>query len=99
MGFTTKAILVLVVLGALGLGWYAWRRNAGVQEGAQTSQQVPQPSTNTAGAPPGSGISGSGSSDTALDADLNLMDTQLQAASADSASAQSFSDTPVAQTE
>ena len=82
------AIVAIVAAG----GWYFWKQSqmsVATTPVAQTTSETTQKPQNTASA----------SSDSNLSADLNSIDTQLQAASAESSSAGSFSDKPVAQTQ
>jgi hypothetical protein len=92
MRTTLWAVVVVVVLG-LG-GWYWYAHSTGVSNGTTANQQAAQ---GAAGAP---GTVASGNSDTALNADLATMDTQLKSTQQDSTSVdQSLNDQPIQQTE
>ena len=85
-------VALVVVIGA----WYLWSMNSGAGAPPATV-----PSTQTTDQTQGTSASNSvpDTSDAALDQDAASIDTQLQAASTDSNTAASFSDTQVAQTE
>lgn len=94
-----KTILAIVIVVLIGGGIYEWqlKSDASASDAQQASRQtVTQQEPNKAP----TGISASGSSDAALNADLNTLNTQVDSAQNDSASVDSsFNDAPVAQTE
>ena len=95
-------ILILIVLAAGGL-WYAMQ-SASPASAPQTpvasDTGTPAPSTSNVGsAAQQPTAQAGGTSNAALSADLNAVDTSIQDANSAGASAGSFNDTPVQQTE
>jgi hypothetical protein len=89
-------VVVLVVVA--GGAWYMWGRPKMPQVQPQQQQAVtPPPAAPQAPVVPPAGAQIK--SNTSLDADVNSIDTQSQDAASAGASAQSTTDTPVAQTE
>ena len=87
--------ILIIVAGA----WYVWNQSqtGAAPSGSSYSQETSPSSQSSSGEDQGTAISGP--SDADLQADLDSIDTQMSAASESSASASSFNDTPVAQTE
>jgi len=86
------AIAVIVVV--LGAWYFLSRPSATSAPSTATSDQAESQEQAS-----GTQATSTDTSDAALDQDAASIDTQLQAASTDSSSASSFSDTPVQQTE
>lgn len=101
MGFLVKVVLALAVVAAGVWGYMTFMMPtapAPVQETAPVVQE-PAPQTQQPTVDDG-GISTSGTSDTALDADLQAFDSQVQSAQSASADVDgSFNDQPIQQTE
>jgi hypothetical protein len=98
MGFIVKLVLVLAVVGAGVWGWMTLHPSAAQPAQQEVTVQPPAPPP----APPtaAESVSASGSSDAALQGDLNTFDTQVQSAQdADTNTEASFNDQPVKQTE
>jgi len=87
------ATIVLIVLLAAGAWWYVSNSAPPAQEPAAIAEPTPP-----APAPDTAGISAD-TSDAALDADLKTIDAHTDAAATAGASANTFTDTPVQQTE
>jgi hypothetical protein len=99
MGFIAKLVLVIVVVGAGVWGWMSYHPSAPAQP-AQQEVAVQPPAPPPPPPTPADSINASGSSDAALQGDLNTLDTQVQSAQDANASVdQSFNDQPVKQTE
>jgi len=81
-------VVIIVVIAGV---WYVMTRPA-------SPAQAPA-DTSTAATSNSEGTASSDTSDAQLQADLNASDSQMQSASDASASANSFNDTPVTQTE
>ena len=95
MGKTTLWIIVLLIIAGLGW-WYLSSRTSAPAQPAGSPQTTSQ-SQNPQGS--ASGVSASDTSNAALNADMQNIDGQMQSASSAGTSANSFSDTPVQQTE
>lgn len=98
MGFVVKLVLVLAVVAGGVWAWMTFHASPAqpVQQQVVVQPPAPPPPPPT----PTETINASGSSDTALQGDLNVVDSQVQSAQDANASAeQSFTDKPVAQTE
>ena len=92
-------VIVIIVVLALGAWWYASNTSSAPQTAATTQETTPPPPPPPPPpAPPPTGIS-QDSSNAGLDADLKTVDGQIDEASQANTSAQSFTDTPVQQTE
>src|SRR5436309_210189 len=98
MGFVVKLVLVLAVVAAGVWGWMTFYPKPAQPSQQQVAVQPPAPPPTPP--TPAESISASGSSDAALQGDLNTVDTQVQGAQDANASVdQSFNDKPVSQTE
>ena len=88
------ATIVLIVLLAAGAWWYVSNSTPPVQEPVAAAEPTPP-----APPPPDTAGISADTSDAALDADLKTIDAHTDAAATAGASANSFTDTPVQQTE
>lgn len=87
------ATIVLIILLALGAWWYVSSSPQAAPVSAPAAENtLPPPPADTAG------IS-SDSSDAGLDADLTTINTHVDAAASAGADANTFTDTPIQQTE
>ena len=87
MSMIVKLVTAIIIIIALVWGWKEYAPSSQNTTPVERSEQVVN--TDKAGQDAAAAVSASGSSDTSLDADLNTIDTQLQAASQSSASVDS----------
>ena len=100
MGFIVKLVLVLAVVAGGVWAWMTFHPSASTQPPVAQVQNAPPPAPSAPPRAPSDAVSASGSSDAALQGNLNTLDGQVQSAQTDSASMDSsFNDKPVQQTE